>query len=956
MLQLRYFSFNGEKIYIFFEIIVNSAIFKEPKQKNMKLLLFMLANLAWLGIYAQKTDVRGKVTDATTNAPVSGASVRVVSTGTGTSTDGEGNFTVKAQAGDELEISLVGYATYMIKVAGQAFIEIKLEPQITALDNFVVTGSRKGARVRTETAVPVDQVNVQTASLPTGRTDITSILNTLAPSLNYNKQSGSDGADHIDLATLRGLGPDQTLVLVNGKRRHQTAFVAVFGTRGRGNSGTDLNAIPLGAIESVEILRDGASAQYGSDAIAGVINLVLKKSTGKLTGTIGYGGYSDPTYNPAFKKDLRYYVSGSEFDGQSFNASLNYGFKIGNSGGFVNITGDFLNNGKTYRQVLDTSDYVNNEDALYPNIYRRAHGDASLQKTGTMINAEIPVAQTNTVVYSFASYNYKNSDAYAFSRNLSARPDRFPTDANGNPVGGQGIYRQDDDGETFYNPHIQTKINDLSWAAGVRGKTRGGTQWDISNTIGYNKFHFYGDKTFNASLNATQTHFDDGGFSFLQNTTNLGFSKPINSRLNLAYGAEFRIENYKMFAGEEASYKNYDPTGEKATGAQGFPGYQPADVVDANRNTVGVFGDMEWDITANWLVNVAVRLENYSDFGFTDNYKLATRFKVAPKFNIRGSVSTGFRAPSLQQINFSSTFTTVQGGKVSEVKIAPNYSPITIAAGIPELKQEKSFNGSLGFAWTPGKEWTITVDGYLVQIKDRVVLSGQFDGSNDDLDPFLRQEMERLDVGLAQFFANAVNTTNKGVDIVIDYNKKFGNHRVKGLLAANFQDMSIDDINIPEKLSATEELRQTFFSDREQQFVLASAPNSKLALNLEYGYKAFTAGTRLTHYGEVVLLGYGEDGLGINPMVPTDNDPDVYVKDQYTYGAKLVTDLYFGYRFNSKFSLYAGADNLFNVHPDLGVAPGARGWAYNTETGGPWDAVQMGGNGMRLYTKIAFNF
>lgn len=922
----------------------------------MRQLLLILAVLVSLCSSAQKIEIKGKVTDATNGTPIAGATVKVVSTGAGTSTDANGNFSLSALPGELLEISLIGYKAVTLKAGDQGLANVQLQPEVNQLENFVVTGSRKGARVRTETAVPVDLVNVQSASLPTGRTDITSILNTLAPSLNYNKQSGSDGADHIDLATLRGLGPDQTLVLINGKRRHQTAFVAVFGTRGRGNSGTDLNAISMGAIENVEILRDGASAQYGSDAIAGVINLVLKKSTGKLTGNIGYGGYYDSKYNTAFKKDLKYYESGSKFDGQSFNASLNYGFKVGKNGGFINLTGDFLNNGKTYRQVLDTSDYVNNEEALYPNIYRRAHGDASLTRTGTMMNAEFPVANSNAVVYSFASYNFKKSDAFAFSRNFSLKPERFPTDANGNPAGGSGIYKTDDDGETFYNPHIQTKINDLGWAIGVRNKTKGGTQWDLSNTIGYNKFHFFGDKTFNASLGAQQTHFDDGGFSFLQNTTNLNFSKAINKRFNLAYGAEFRVERYTMFAGEEASYKNYDASGNKATGAQGFPGYQPADEVEANRNTIGVYGDVEWDVTEKWLINGAVRLENYNDFGFTDNYKLATRLKVAKGFNIRGSVSTGFRAPSLQQINFSSTFTTVQGGKVSEVKIAPNYSPITVAAGIEELKQERSVNGSLGFSWTPAKEWTITVDGYWVKIKDRVVLSGQFDGSNDDLDPFLRQEMERLDVGLAQFFANAVNTTNRGVDIVIDYNKKVGNHRFKGLLAANFQDMTIDEINVPEKLSSTEELRQTFFSDREQQFVLASAPPSKIGFNFEYGYKDFTVGTRLTHYGAITLLGYGEDGLGINPMVPTDNDPNVYVKDEYNYGSKLVTDLYFGYKFNQRITLFAGADNLFNAHPDLGVAPGARGWAYNTETGGPWDAVQMGGNGIRLYTRIAFSF
>lgn len=377
--------------------------------------------------------------------------------------------------------------------------------------------------------------------------------------------------------------------------------------------------------------------------------------------------------------------------------------------------------------------------------------------------------------------------------------------------------------------------------------------------------------------------------------------------------------------------------------------------MSAKRSVVGIYLDAEYDITSKWLVNGAVRIENYSDFGFTDNYKFATRFKAIPKLNLRGSVSTGFRAPSLQQINFSSTFTTVQAGNIAEVKIAPNYNSITKAAGIPELKQERSVNASAGFAWQAAKGFSVTIDGYWVQVKDRVVISGQFDGSDANLDAGLRAQMGALNVSLAQFFANAVNTTNKGVDIVVDYNRKWGHHRIKGLFAGNFQSMEIDKINIPAKLSGSEFLRQTFLSDREQKFILASAPKNKFALNLEYGHQELTVGTRFTYFGEVVLLGYVQDGLGINPMVPLDKGIGD-VPDRYNYSGKLVTDIYASYQVNKNLTVYIGADNLLNVHPDFGVVKGAKDWAYNTETGGAWDAVQMGFNGRRLFARIGFSF
>ena len=917
----------------------------------MRRALLLLCCISTLMTAWAQDDVTGKITDKD-GLPLAGVSIRNKTTKRGVITSIDGTFRIMASSNDYLEITMVGFLPQTVKVTSGE-INIALSPNTTELTQVVMVGTRTAGRIKTETPVPVDVVNVAQATLPTARMDLTSILNVAAPSFNYNKQSGSDGADHIDLATLRGLGPDQTLVLLNGKRRHQTAFVAVFGTRGRGNSGTDLNAIPTGAIDRVEILRDGASAQYGSDAIAGVINLVLKKNVNKVTGNIGWAGYHDPKFNTAFADDLEtQYLSNGKIDGNSFSGNVNFGLPVGKSGGFINFTLEGLTTGKTFRQALDTSNYYINDDAMFIDIYRRAHGDASLDLVGGFVNAEFPM-KNNMSFYTFGGVNHKSSDAYAFTRNFSARPDRFPTDINGDVIMVPDIMRETNDGEIFYNPHIQTKINDYAATAGLKGRTKNDWSWDLSNTLGKNNFHFYGDKTFNASLGANQTHFDDGGFSFLQNTANLNISKEISTDLNLAFGVEYRHENYKIFAGEEASYKNYNA--DKATGSQGFPGYQPGDEVDAKRNVLGAYVDAEYDVNGNWLLNGAFRFENYSDFGSTGNFKIATRIKASPQFNIRGSFSTGFRAPSLQQINFSSTFTTVQASTIAEVKIAPNYSELAKAAGIPKLTQEKSINGSLGFAWQAAKGLNITVDGYYVRIKDRVVISGQFDGSDPDLDPDLRAQMAALNVSLAQFFANAVTTTNSGVDIVIDYNKRVNNNRYKVVFAGNIQSMQIDDINVPAKLSGSEFLRQTFLSDREQKFILASAPRTKFSLNFEYGQEKLTLGTRLTYFGKVVLLGYGEDGLGIAPTVPLDNGSGS-VPDQYNYRGKLVTDLYASYPLNKKLTLFGGVDNIFNTHPDFGVVSGAKDWAYNNETGGAWDAVQMGVNGRRYFLRVGFSF
>lgn len=952
-------------------------------------------------LYAQKV-VTGKVVDARTGTPLAGASIKSRIGKAGTSTGDDGSFRIRVgAANDVLEISSVGYSPQSLALSGESEVTVALQPVVTALTDIIFVGNRGAGRARTETPVPVDVIRVNQAGLPTGKMELTSLLNMTAPSFNYNKQSGGDGADAVDLATLRGLGPDQTLVLINGKRRHQTAFVALFGTRGRGNSGTDLNAIPEASIDRVEILRDGASAQYGSDAIAGVMNILLKKDVNHLAVTAGYSAYYDHKYNSLNSVQPSQYVTGNRFDGQTFTLGLNQGFSVGKNKGFVNYSLNFLSQGKTFRQAPDTNIFANPK-ALPVNNVRRAMGDASVTSGGIMLNSEIPISGTSASFYAFGGYNYKNSNAYAYSRNFTGHPERFPVDGNGNLIFVPGIMHfsgpaaisytdpvnVNPASDIYYNPIEDVHITDASLSVGFKGTTVNDWQWDLSNTAGGNNFHYYGDGTFNASLGAVgagKNHFDDGGFYFFQNTTNLDLDKQykdVAQGMTLAFGAEFRYEQYGIYKGEEASYMNYStqpvafPNGDTAypaTGAQGFPGFQPLDVHKAGRSNIAGYGEVTIDVTKAWLVDGAVRLENYSDFGFVNTYKFATRVKLPGHVNLRGSVSTGYRAPSLQQINFSNTESNVVAGVPSLVKIAPNYSPITRAAGIPDLKQEKSVQASVGGTWQPVNNFTLTVDGYLVKITNRVVLSGTFQATDNTLNSNLTNALQTLGVNSAQFFANAVNTSNYGLDVVADWSHGWYKSKLSILLAGNLQHMNIDKVNVPAELNDTYLHQQTFFSGREQYFVKASAPPAKVSVNVQYDVSRFTVGTHFTYYGRIRLEGYGYSGdnslagtgqqgdpnligTGITPVVNLGaNGTGPLVPEIFSYNGKVVSDVFFSYRFSGKARLFWGVDNIFNVHPDLGIVPGANAQAYDGETGGPWDAVQMGYDGMRPFIKLALD-
>jgi iron complex outermembrane recepter protein len=928
--------------------------------------------------YAQT--INGIVTDATTGSAIEFASVVVKGTKQGTITNTTGNFTLTTKAGTTLVVSATGYTQQEIKATEN--ISIALQPQATDLTDIVVVGTRGLARAKTETAVPIDVIKINQVGTPTAKMDLTSVLNMAAPSFNYNKQSGSDGADHVDLGTLRGLAPDQTLVLINGKRRHTTALVGLFGTRGKGSSGTDLNAFPQAAVDRIEILRDGASAQYGSDAMAGVINIILKKDINHWTVNAGWAGYYDTKFNASKFNAGNQYVAGNKIDGQTFTFSATNGFAIGNNGGFASFALDALSQGKTYRQA-DTTGWENNKDALpYLGTGRRAFGDGSVNSYGALYNMELPIKGTRSIFYSVGSVKTRESDAFAYSRNFSAKPERFPVTLGGDLIFVPGIMQKTNDGETYYNPHIGTNINDASIALGLKGKTARNWNWDGSITTGKNDFQFFGTGTFNASLqgNTTKNYFEDGGFRFRQTTVNVDFSKSFNkvaNGLNIGYGFEYRNEKYSINKGEEASWNGYygneiiftnqfgnDPSDSSralAVGSQGFPGFSPADVVTATRDNFSAYVDGELNITNKWMIDAAIRAENYSDFGSVATFKFATRIKATGNLNLRGSISTGFRAPSLQQINFSNTLTNFNGGQLVQTRLARNGDDISNAAGIPKLKEETSLNTSVGFAWKPVKGLTVTIDGYMIKIKDRVVVSGTFYGGDPSLPTSFNSLLTSNSINGAQFLTNAVNTTNVGLDIVADYTKKWDDKTFKILLAGNLQNIKIDKINIPVGLATTKYNEKVFYSDREESLLKASAPASKFSLSGQYNCKKFGVGATLTSFGSIKILGFGTPTAenpyygGINPQVANDADGTL-IQEIANYKTKISTDIFASYKITKAISLFVGADNVFNIHPDFSADPLAKQGANGNETGGPWDAVQMGYNGRKLFTKLVLNF
>jgi len=966
---------------------------------NIKVRLLLIGTFVLLcsSVFAQK--LTGTITSA--GSTVIGATVLVEPTAAGTSTDVNGKYSLTLKPGTyKVTYSALGLEKKVISVTladGETkVLDVDLVVSSASLNEVVVVGSRGGGRSKLESAVPVDVININNVNDNTAKPDLMSQLNQAVPSFNYNKQSGADGADAVDFASLRGLSFGQTLVLVNGVRRHLSGYVdAGQSARGRGDGGTDLNAIPEAAIDHIEILRDGASAQYGSDAIAGVINIVLKKDINLFTINAGFSGYDDQKYNTLSYSDPKAYYTGSKFDGQTFNLGANYGIAVGKNGGFLNIGANYENSGKTFRYAPDEP--ISRE--------RRAFGDGSVESGGAMYNLEVPIKGTSTVFYSFGGYNYKHSNVYAYTRSwnydngLRSQPTKFPTDpTTGNLIFVPGIMQVDNPNgvpfnadSVYYDPEEDVYIKDASAAAGLRGKINGDWTWNVSLNAGRNDFHYFGQNTFNASLidapgQPIQTRFDDGGFNYLQGTLNADISKHFSSiakGMELSFGGEERYERYQIYAGEVNSYSGsttpvpitvdgVTTLAVKASGSEGYPGYSPQDARIADRGSEAVYVEDALDVTKEWLIDGAARFENYSDFGSQATFKFATRYKVTHNFNLRGSISTGFRAPTLQQQNFSNTNTEVVNGNLIYTKTVPNYSPIAEAAGIPKLTPEKSTNYSGGFTWQPIHELTLTVDAYQVGIKNRIVYSGAYSEGDPAFGSpttpgTLNYELLANQVAQASFYTNAVNTTNDGVDIVIDYKKRWDNQHFNATFAGNFQQVIINKINVPPTFNQSKGDSATFFSDREQYFLKYAAPKAKLNLGLEYGIKKLSFGTRFTYFGDVKELGFGDVSAPANapdpyfPYVALDNGSGV-VPEIFNFSPKVTTDIYASFKFTKMISWTLGVDNLFNIHPDEDVVKGAISPTSGTSSfgdsnsGGPFESVQMGFNGRRIFTKLSLRF
>ncbi|NOU39634.1 MAG: TonB-dependent receptor [Ferruginibacter sp.] len=994
-------------------------------------------------MFAQNGTVTGVVKDASGEI-LEGASVTATPSKNATVTSTGGIYSLSLPAGIYiLSASYAGKVSLQKKIiiaANSSVIQDFALQNLGDLTGVVVIGSRSLRRVATETAVPVDVLNIADLTKAAPQNNLNQILNYVAPSFTSNTQTVADGTDHIDPAQLRGLGPDQVLVLLNGKRRHTSSLVNVNGTPGRGSVGTDLNAIPSYAIERIEVLRDGAAAQYGSDAIAGVINVVMKKSTNKLTASLYGGGNLSQGAN-----DHR-----GGMDGKQLQLDLNYGIALGKKGGAINFTGsvttredtrratDFngqLYNGynaienralaggvnlsslfgnitntpnaaqimtaiKTYapnvtyfsvaqqtaiQAATSLADYrnstnpaflgidVTNSELSARGLERRSFnmrvGQSKLQSGQIFMNTNLPIS-TNATFYTFGGFGKRNGNSAGFYR----RPFQNRTLTEIYPNG--------------FLPEIGSAITDASLALGVRGKVFKTWNFDVSNTYGQNQFKYTIENTLNATQGITSpTTFNAGKLGFAQNTINLDLSKEFDvlNGINLAIGAEVRTENFKIVAGDQNSYEKYDITGAAATsttapnmlptdffnsarpaGAQVFPGFRPSNALSEGRTSEAGYVDVELNATKAWLVSAALRLENYSDFGSTFSYKFATRLKLTKALNFRAAVATGFRAPSLQQRYFNATGTQFVGGIPFEVGTFSNNSTPAQLLGINNLKQENSNSYSTGFTLkVPNSTLSITVDGYLIKIKNRIVLTGQFQRPSGAVTP-LQAAFDAAGATAAAFFSNAINTESKGLDFIITNKFKFDNFSLKTDLAGTVSNTKrTGDINASALLNSAGNLN-TYFDEASRIYLEAAVPRTKLALINTLSVKKFDIFLRQTYFGSVIDPNTTD--INGNGLVEGELVNGQYLATEHpVVGGRTITDFSIGYTVSKMIRFTIGANNIFDIYPDKNLktqttarinnagaygAPGVIDLSNNNQFEYSRNVSQFGFNGRFLFARL----
>ncbi|KUJ61135.1 ferric enterobactin receptor [Flavobacteriaceae bacterium CRH] len=882
-------------------------------RKKLKIVITAILTLSSTLFFAQSHEISGTITNET-GAPLEFATILIKGSKINTTSDALGKFALSTPSNNPmLIISLFGYKTKEI-VAKDHIIEVQLTYESNNLDEIVVVGSRNPKKSKLETAVPVDVVNLAKIRNTTPQTTTNDILTYLIPSFNSNRQSSADGTEHIDPASLRGLGPDQVLVLINGKRRHTTSLVNYQNTVGNGSVGTDLSAIPASAIKRIEVLRDGAAAQYGSDAIAGVINLVLKDNAG-LEANATYGGTS-------------------RNDGQTTNLNLNYGSKIGNKGGFINLTAEFNDRQKTNRSqnnnliIFDQSAQGNffaydfaddpaqsrqiDDNLLAQNGLKRDDfnfqiGDAKIQNIQGFFNASIPL-NDQIEFYASGGVSHRTGTGYGFRR-LPSETESVV--ASIFPFG--------------FQPELNSVVTDLSSSFGFKFKF-GEWKLDLSNTIGQNKFDYEVSNTNNFSLgDNSPTDFEAGNHSFLQNTVNADVTrlyKDIFSGLNVAFGAEYRFEKYKIVAGEEASYID--------GGAQSFPGFSPLNEVDKDRNSVGVYADVEADITDKFLIGIAGRYEDFTDFGNTINGKLSARYKILNNLSVRGAISSGFRAPSLHQQYFNNIATDVVDGEILNSGIFRNDSDVAKQLGIPKLKEETSRNYSFGVVFSPIKQLHITADYYHIRIDNRIILTGNLgnDAYGEPV-PELRDLFAQYGAQTGRFFTNAINTTTNGLDVVIDYDLNVGKGKLNLSLLYNYNDNKVADQlnNIPSIFVGQEDV---YYGPQERSLIETNTPKHKGTFAINYSVDKWNFLLRNTYFGEVIRDGFPFGGI-------------------QKHSGKVVTDLTVAYKITPKVQIALGANNLFDVFPDKQIYENSYYGVFK------YAPVQMGTTGAYYFGRMSFS-
>jgi len=773
-----------------------------------------------------------------------------------------------------------------------------------SIEKIAIVGSRTARRSITDLPVPVDILPFQLLK-QTGQTNVGNMLQTIAPSFNFSKSAISDGSDVLQPATLRGLGPDQTLVLVNGKRRHQASLIHINNSVGRGTAGTDLNAIPLAAIKRIEILRDGAAAQYGSDAIAGVINLVLKDDNSQDYAEVSYGKHSQgdgASQQLEFNKTLSLFENGfintslSLSDHQATNRSGQDGACIYQ--GCVNLAA----------QKYQSS----NANEASANRQTFEVGNPKYQQQAAVINASYPLAWGE--LYGFASYSKRDNTSATFFR--TAR------DNSTNPP------LQDEQATLShgYLPKIATSIKDVAINIGYAFELDNGAALDVSYTHGKNSINYWTKNSINASYanflryhqalpadeirakTPRSAHAYDLSLSL--QTLNLDIMQDLEWA-TLALGLEFRRDHYQVRAGEKYSYFDYDTRENQSkfdldaiAGIQGFPGISPDSVVNEQRYVRSAYLEISQQLSTDISLNSALRFDDYDGFGTSTNVKVAANWQMNHWLTYRAALNTGFRAPSMQQLYFNNTstqFLVNDAGLLTGQKVATfsNDSSLAHRIGIPELTEETSKNLSFGAIASFSNELTLTLDYYQITIDDRIVLSsGLCLGQNSDLNQALLTE----NVDKAQVFLNGVDSKTQGIDLITTWRYPIKSGVLDFSLAANITDTKVTRLFTP-KTSALNTLPVAqVFSQHDIAIIESWQPKSRISFNLNYQQQHWRFKLTLNRFGQYTVI----DG------------------DKQTYSAELLTDVRAEYQLNENTSFYFGSNNLFDVYPDKNTIGNSR--------------------------------